>query len=83
MMNLAEIADHLSLRLQNLFLPDRDGHRPLNGTSVAFREDPYWKDLILFYEYFHAEDGTGLGASHQTGWTALIANLIEESPGDM
>ncbi|MGB3714231.1 MAG: hypothetical protein WA996_07365, partial [Candidatus Promineifilaceae bacterium] len=83
MMNLAEIADHLSLRLQHLFLPDEEGRRPINGSSKTFQEDPYWKDLILFHEYFHAENGSGLGASHQTGWTALIANLIEEIPGDM
>ena len=79
MMTLSEVAELLSTRLQKLFMPDDDGHRPVHGRQELFQHDPQWRDLILFYEYFHAEDGTGLGASHQTGWTALVANLIQES----
>ena len=80
-MNLAEVADQLSQRLQRLFLPDGEGKRPVYGSTERFQEDPNWKNLILFYEYFHGESGLGLGASHQTGWTALVANLILETTG--
>ncbi|MFQ5399990.1 MAG: glucosidase [Anaerolineae bacterium] len=81
MMTLAGVADELSRRLQRLFLPDGDGRRPAHGDQALFREDPAWRNLILFYEYFHGDNGTGLGASHQTGWTALVANLIQDGPG--
>jgi len=81
-LSLAEAADHLSLRLQRLFLIDHDGRRPVFGSNMKFQDDPNWRDFILFYEYFHGEDGQGLGASHQTGWTALVANLMLEGIGD-
>ena len=57
---------------------DASGRRPVYGGTRKFQEDPHWRDLILFYEYFHGDDGSGLGASHQTGWTALVASLIDE-----
>jgi hypothetical protein len=74
--SLGEIADDLSRRLVTLFLDDPDGRRPVFGDTALFQEDPDWHDLIPFHEYFHGETGAGLGASHQTGWTALVANLI-------
>jgi hypothetical protein len=77
MLTLKEIADELNRRLASLFLPRADGSRPLHGTDTRYRDDPHFKDLVLFYEYFHGDDGHGLGASHQTGWTALVARLLE------
>jgi hypothetical protein len=74
--SLGEIADDLSHRLVKLFLDDGDGKRPVFGEVALFQDDPDWHDLIPFYEYFHGDTGAGLGASHQTGWTALVANLI-------
>ncbi|HEY6465304.1 MAG TPA: hypothetical protein VIY69_04885, partial [Candidatus Acidoferrales bacterium] len=71
-------ASEISRRLTRIFL-QRDGKRPVYGSTAIFQDDPYWRDLILFYEYFHGETGEGLGASHQTGWTALVAKLIEQS----
>jgi hypothetical protein len=68
-MTLSEIADAISRRLCSIFLIDANGRRPVYGGSEVFQKDPYWRDLILFYEYFHGDDGAGLGASHQTGWT--------------
>jgi hypothetical protein len=59
------------------FLRDTNGQRPVYGGTAKFQEDPHWRDLILFYEYFHGDNGAGLGASHQTGWTALIAPLLD------
>jgi hypothetical protein len=76
-MNLAQVAEELERRLASLFLPDANGHRPCHGGSARYAEDPHFKDLVLFYEYFHGDDGRGLGASHQTGWTALAGNLVE------
>jgi hypothetical protein len=76
---LLEIAQLLSKRLQNLFFRDDSGRRPFYGQQSTFQQDPLWRDLILFFEYFHGETGKGLGASHQTGWTALVANLIQDS----
>jgi hypothetical protein len=73
LMNLYEVAREISDRLTSTFLPDGEGHRPVHGAQPQFAKDPHWKDLILFYEYFHGDDGTGLGASHQTGWTGLVA----------
>jgi hypothetical protein len=78
-MTLAEVAEALSQRLQALFQSNDQGQRPAFGSQTLFQQDPHWRDLILFYEYFHADNGAGLGASHQTGWTALVANLIHES----
>jgi hypothetical protein len=77
-LTLWDAAGELSRRLSHIFLR-RDGRRPVNGSTALFQEDPYWRDLILFYEYFHAENGAGLGASHQTGWTSLVAKLLEQS----
>jgi Glycosyl hydrolase family 63 C-terminal domain len=75
---LWDVAADLSRRLSHIFLR-RDGRRPVYGETSLFQNDPYWRDLILFYEYFHGETGLGLGASHQTGWTALVAKLLEQS----
>jgi len=77
MMDLAQVAQELSRRLASIFLPDASGRRPIHGGVEKFSLDPNWKDLIPFYEYFHAETGKGLGASHQTGWTSLIAPALE------
>ncbi|MGW0876184.1 MGH1-like glycoside hydrolase domain-containing protein [Streptomyces sp. NPDC002740] len=73
LMNLYEVARELSDRLTSTFLRDAEGHRPVHGARPQFAKDPHWKDLILFYEYFHGDNGAGLGASHQTGWTGLVA----------
>jgi hypothetical protein len=73
MMTLYEVAEELSGRLTGIFLKDKNGRRPLNGSTRKFQDDPYWRDLILFYEYFHGDSGAGLGASHQTGWTGMVA----------
>ncbi len=80
-LRLSQIADDLSQRLASLFLSDARGHRPYAGAAASFEQDPAFKDLLLFYEYFHAETGAGLGASHQTGWTALVAKLLQECAG--
>ena len=77
MMTLFEVAQELSRRLVGTFLRGDDGRRPVYGGSRLFQEDPYWRDLILFYEYFHGDNGAGLGAAHQTGWTGLVARLIQ------
>jgi hypothetical protein len=79
-MNLAEVACDLAGRLTRLFLRDARGGRPCHGSESRFADDPHWQDLILFYEYFHGDNGRGLGASHQTGWTALVARLLEMAP---
>ena len=76
-MTLAQAADELSRRLQRIFLPDQDGKRAVFGDKEIFQTDPHWRDHLLFYEYFHGDTGAGLGANHQTGWTALVANLIQ------
>jgi Glycosyl hydrolase family 63 C-terminal domain len=75
---LGQVADDLADRLIRIFTRDASGRRPVHGDRRKFQEDPYWRDLILFHEYFHAETGEGLGASHQTGWTGLVASLIDE-----
>jgi hypothetical protein len=77
-MTLWQAAGEISHRLSHIFLR-RDGKRPVYGDVSVFQDDPHWRDLILFYEYFHGETGAGLGANHQTGWTALVAKLIEQS----
>ena len=77
MMTLSEVAHELSQRLVATFLRDRDGRRPVYGGTRIFQEDPHWRDLILFYEYFHGDNGAGLGASHQTVWTGVVARLIQ------
>ncbi len=81
MMTLGEVATDLSRRLMHLFLPTDTGQRPVYGGQQIFQQDPHWRDLILFHEYFHGDNGTGLGASHQTGWTGLVAKLIQQSGG--
>jgi hypothetical protein len=72
------IAQELADRLISIFTLDGEGRRPVNGRHANFATDPHWRDLILFHEYFHGDTGAGLGASHQTGWTALVASLIDE-----
>jgi hypothetical protein len=79
MLTLWEVAAEISRRLSRLFLQDDSGRRPAHGSNELFRTDPHWRDLVLFYEYFHGDDGTGLGASHQTGWTGLVAKLLQQS----
>ncbi|MGE3538333.1 MAG: glucosidase [Candidatus Tectimicrobiota bacterium] len=78
-LNLWEVAAELSRRLTRIFLRDSQGRRPVYGASQLFQEDPHWRDLLLFYEYFHGDNGAGIGASHQTGWTALVAKLLQQS----
>jgi hypothetical protein len=77
LMNLFEVARDIANRLTRIFLRDESGRRPVYGGAEKFQTDPYWKDYVLFYEYFHGDNGAGLGASHQTGWTGLVAKLIE------
>ena len=79
MMTLWEVAGEISRRLNRTFLRGVDGRRPVHGASDTFQNDPHWRDLVLFYEYFHGDDGSGVGASHQTGWTGLAAKLIQQS----
>jgi hypothetical protein len=79
LLTLWEVAGELSRRLTRIFLPGPDGHRPVFGGIEKFQSDPHWKDLILFHEYFHGDNGAGIGASHQTGWTGLVAKLIQQS----
>jgi hypothetical protein len=76
-MTLFEVAQELVRRLTGTFLRDAQGQRPVYGGTAKFQDDPHWRDLILFYEYFHGDNGVGLGASHQTGWTALVAPLLD------
>jgi hypothetical protein len=76
-MNLFEVAREIARRLTGIFLRDKSGRRPVYGGTEKFQNDPHWKDYILFYEYFHGDNGAGLGASHQTGWTGIVAKLIE------
>jgi hypothetical protein len=78
MMTLAQVADELSQRLTRIFLRDADGRRPVYGDSTLLQRDPHWNDLILFHEYFHGDNGRGVGASHQTGWTGLVAKLLQQ-----
>ena len=77
LMNLFEVAREISDRLTCIFLRDESGRRPVFGGTEKFQTDPQWKDYILFYEYFHGNNGAGLGAGHQTGWTGLVGELIE------
>jgi len=77
MMTLFEVAQEIVRRLTSTFLRDADGRRAVYGGTEKFQSDPHWRDLVLFYEYFHGDNGAGLGASHQTGWTGLIAPMID------
>ncbi len=81
MMNLGEVATELSRRLIKMFLHNDNGERPIYGGQRLFQNDPHWRNHILFYEYFHGDNGAGLGATHQTGWTGLVAKLIQQSGG--
>jgi hypothetical protein len=76
---LGDVAAELSRRLTRIFLRDPAGRRPVHGSARPFQEDPHWRDLLLFYEYFHGDTGAGAGASHQTGWTGLVAKLLQQS----
>jgi len=76
-MTLYEVAKEIGRRLSSIFLRDSNGKRPVYGGTKKFQEDPHWRDYILFYEYFHGDNGAGLGASHQTGWTGLIARFLD------
>ena len=79
MMTLGEVAQELATRLTHLFLPDAQGNRPCHGGDHRYAWSPGWRDLVLFYEHFHPETGRGIGASHQTGWTALITRCLEKT----
>jgi hypothetical protein len=76
MMTLYQIAEEISRRLASIFVKGKDGRRPVYGGTQKFQEDPHWRDLVLFYEYFHGDNGAGLGASHQTGWTGIVARMM-------
>jgi hypothetical protein len=76
-MTLFDVAQEIGRRLTSTFLRDADGKRPVYGGTAKFQSDPHWRDLLLFYEYFHGDNGAGLGASHQTGWTGLVAPLLD------
>jgi hypothetical protein len=78
LLNLQQVAEELQDRLARLFLPDAAGQRPCHGGEARYASDPHWKDLVLFHEYFHGDTGRGVGASHQTGWTALVLRCIED-----
>jgi hypothetical protein len=75
-MTLYQVAEELGRRLSSMFLRDESGRRPVYGATETFQTDPHWRDLILFYEYFHGDNGAGLGASHQTGWTGIVARIM-------
>jgi hypothetical protein len=76
-MTLFEVAKEIGRRMSTIFLRDANGRRPVYGVTKKFQEDPHWRDYILFYEYFHGDNGAGLGASHQTGWTGVIARSLD------
>jgi len=76
-MNLLEVAMEIARRPVSIFLRNEEDRRPVYGGTEKFQTDPHWRDYILFYEYFHGDDGAGLGASHQTGWTGVVAKLIQ------
>jgi hypothetical protein len=78
MLTLQQVAQELATRLATIFLADGTGRRPCHGADARFAADPHWKDLVLFHEYFHGDSGRGVGASHQTGWTALVLRCIED-----
>ena len=79
MLTLWEVAGEISKRLSRIFLKDADQRRPVFGAAAKFQTDPNWRDLIPFHEYFHGDSGAGVGASHQTGWTGLVAKLLQQS----
>jgi len=75
-MNLYQVAEEIGRRLTNVFVRGDDGRRPVYGSTAKFQDDPHWRDYVLFYEYFHGDNGAGIGASHQTGWTGIIARIM-------
>jgi len=79
MLTLRDVATELARRLTSIFLLRGDGSRPAHGAALQHQRDPHWRDLILFHEYFNGDTGAGLGASHQTGWTALVAKLLQQA----
>jgi hypothetical protein len=81
MLTLWQVADEISRRLTAIFLTGADGRRPVFGNQPLFQTDPYWRELVPFHEYFHGDTGAGVGASHQTGWTALVAKLLQQHAG--
>jgi hypothetical protein len=87
LMTLYQVAEEIARRLANIFLKDKTGRRPVYGGAPKFQDDPHWRELVLFYEYFHGDNGAGLGASHQTGWTGIIARLLHlfatTTPGEV
>jgi hypothetical protein len=78
-MNLLEVALEIAGRMTSTFTRDAQGRRPVFGGIEKFQTDPHWRDLMLFHEYFHGDNGAGIGASHQTGWTAIVAKLLQQS----
>jgi hypothetical protein len=76
-MNLYQVAEEIGRRLGNIFTRDAEGRRPVNGGARMFQDHPDWRDCIQFYEYFHGDNGAGLGASHQTGWTGVVARILD------
>jgi hypothetical protein len=81
MHTLWEVAGEISRRMTRIFLRGQDGRRAVYGGTEKLQSDPHWREHILFYEYFHGDNGAGLGASHQTGWTSLVAKLLEQCGG--
>ena len=79
MKTLWDVAGELSRRMTNIFIRDEKGHRPVFGNLDKFQTDPHWRDLLLFHEYFHGDSGSGVGASHQTGWTGVVTKLMQQS----
>jgi hypothetical protein len=77
-LNLGQVSREVAARLARIFLPDAHGYRPCHGRERRFAEDPHWKDLVLFHEYFCGDSSRGVGASHQTGWTALAVRFLED-----
>jgi hypothetical protein len=78
-LTLGQVAQELALRLANIFLRDEQGRRAVFGDNTTFQNDAHWRDYIPFHEYFHGDSGRGVGASHQTGWTAVVANLLQST----
>jgi hypothetical protein len=81
MLTLWQVADEIAKRLTSIFAADTHGRRPVFGEQTLFQSDPHWRDLVPFHEYFHGDTGAGVGASHQTGWTALVAKLLQQRAG--
>jgi len=76
-LTLSQVAQELSARLTRIFLPDANGNRPCHDGDSRYANDPHWRDLVLFHEYFHGDTGRGVGASHQTGWTSLVVRCLD------